>query len=154
EEIRALSAGARRYLAKPARAEDLVEAVRDALGVTGGEILIIEDDLDARELLGSALREHGLQIRNAANGREGLGRLSEGTPAAIVLDLLMPVMDGFTFLEYLARDPSWHRIPVIILSARTLETHEIAHLRRFCSCVLTKGREEAERLTDALLQAI
>jgi signal transduction histidine kinase/DNA-binding response OmpR family regulator/CHASE3 domain sensor protein len=154
EEARALSAGARRYLAKPAEAEDLVDAVRDVLGVTAGEVLIIEDDPDVRDLLGSALREHGLHVRTAANGREGLDRLSEGTPAAIVLDLLMPVMDGFTFLEYLTRDPVWHCIPVVILSGRALEAQEIAHLRRFCSCVLTKGREEAERLTDALLQAI
>ncbi len=154
EESRALRAGARRYLAKPAEAGALVEAVHDMLGGDGGDVLIVEDDADTCKLSAAALSDRGLTVRTAVNGREAIERLSEATPAAIVLDLMMPVMDGFTFLDHLGYDPVWRNIPVVVLTAKSLEPHEVIALSRACTAVLAKGKGDTGRLVEAVLQAL
>ena len=117
EERRAIGAGARSYLSKPVDADGLVSAVRCLLGSEVGSVLIVEDNPDTTELLASTLVENGLTVRTAANGREGLDRLAEGVPSAIILDLMMPVMDGWTFCEEKQKDPVLAPIPLVVLSA-------------------------------------
>src|SRR5262249_7660714 len=90
----------------------------------------------------------------AADGREGLARLAESTPSVIILDLMMPIMDGFTFLEQVQVDPVWSRIPVVILTAKTLEPGEVARLGQVSAAILTKGRGDTEQLVEASLQAV
>lgn len=84
------------------------------------EILLIEDDEDLRELLAELLRSHGLAVRVAQHGREGLTMLRSGAPlpALILLDMMMPVMDGPTFRAEQQGDPSLSAIPVFVLTAR------------------------------------
>ncbi len=155
DEARALSSGARRYLAKPALAESLIEAVRDLLGPEIlGDALVVDDDPDLTRLLAEALESHGILSRTACDGRQALELLAECAPAIIILDLKMPVMDGFAFLEHISRDPSWRRIPVVILSGRKLDPAEAVGLSRTCSSVLVKGKGDAERLVDAVLQVL
>ena len=154
EESRALRAGARRYLAKPAEAGALVEAVHDMLGGEGGDVLIVEDDADTCKLAADALTDHGLIVRTSLNGREAIERLAEATPAAIVLDLMMPIMDGFTFLEQIGYDPVWRNIPIVVLTAKSLEPHEVIALSRASTAVLTKGKGDTGRLVEAVLNAI
>ncbi len=154
EESRALRAGARRYLAKPAEASALVEAVHELLGAEPGDVLVVEDDPDARRLAADALIERGLHVRTASNGREALQRLAEAVPGAVVLDLMMPVMDGFTVLFHLSQNPAWRMIPVVVMTARTLEPSEAGMLSRTCAAVLTKGKGDTGRLVEAVLQAV
>ena len=104
-------------------------------------------------LLSLTLAEHGLQSRSAANGREALDRLAEATPDAIVLDLVMPVMDGFAFLEHVQLDPVWSKVPVVILTSKTLEPAEFGRLNQSVSAILTKGRRDTELVVDAILHA-
>ncbi|HWE35350.1 MAG TPA: response regulator [Isosphaeraceae bacterium] len=153
EQARSLAAGARRFLAKPAAAEDLVANVRELLAQEVGSALVVEDNPDTAKLLAETLVEHGIVVRHAANGREALERLAEGTPSVIVLDLMMPVMDGFAFLARVGQDPSWSTIPVVILTAKTLEPGELARLHEVGAPILTKGRGDTERLVDAILKA-
>jgi PAS domain S-box-containing protein len=154
EEARALAAGARCYLAKPVDAEDLVATVREVLALQGGRILIVEDDPDTRRLLAETISDHGFQVCTAANGREALDRLAEATPDLIVSDLMMPVMDGFTFLGHLQRDPLWSRVPVVILTAKTLQPEEIAQLNRVGAAILTKGLRDTEQVIQTILTSI
>ena len=80
-------------------------------------VLVIDDDAGLRELLQLCLEDEGYAVAVAANGREGLDRLQRWRPRVILLDLMMPVMDGWTFrAEQLARD-DLARIPVVVLSA-------------------------------------
>jgi CheY-like chemotaxis protein len=81
-------------------------------------LLVVEDDGDIREALWALLEEEGYSVALAANGKEALAKL-DPLPAVILLDLMMPVMDGFTFLETLRRDPAPQRaqIPVILITA-------------------------------------
>jgi CheY-like chemotaxis protein len=86
-------------------------------------ILLVEDDDDVREALADVLREHGYDVAWAADGAEAIRALRSGLrPAAILLDLMMPVMDGFQFRAEQRSDPALAPIPVIVVSAdRTLE---------------------------------
>lgn len=84
-------------------------------------VLVVDDEPDIRRLVGEALRLEGYQVRTAGDGREALQRVAEERPDLILLDLMMPVMDGRQFCSVLARAPTstvhGGRIPVIVLSA-------------------------------------
>src|SRR4051794_16998858 len=80
-------------------------------------ILIIDDTESSRELLGRFLRKHGYKTSYASNGREGLDSLRDFHPQLILLDMMMPVMDGVEFLSHLRADPTSSEIPVIVVSA-------------------------------------
>jgi CheY-like chemotaxis protein len=86
-------------------------------------LLLVEDDDDVREALADVLREAGYVVARAADGAEAICALRSGLrPSAILLDLMMPVMDGFQFRAEQRRDPELARIPVILVSAdRTLD---------------------------------
>jgi DNA-binding response OmpR family regulator len=80
--------------------------------------MIVEDDRDTREMLERFLQLEGFEVRTAANGRVALESLrSEGSPCVILLDLMMPVMDGWQFREAQVRDPEFSNVPVIVVSA-------------------------------------
>ena len=81
-------------------------------------VLVIEDDQDTREMLGRFLELEGFNVETAENGRQALERLGSGSRASvIVLDLMMPVMDGWQFRLEQIRDASLSHIPVIVVSA-------------------------------------
>jgi signal transduction histidine kinase/DNA-binding response OmpR family regulator/CHASE3 domain sensor protein len=153
EEARSIGCGAHRYLAKPVAAEDLMAAVRDVLAAEIPSALVIEDDPDVSRLLAEGLADGGMSVRTATNGREGLDRLAEFKPSVILLDLMMPVMDGFAFLENVQLDPARARIPIIILTAKTLEPEEVARLSQASAAILTKGRGDTEQVINAILKA-
>jgi len=81
-------------------------------------VLVVEDDPDIRETIAQILEEEGYALLVAENGQEALRRLEEGPrPRLILLDLMMPIMDGWEFREQQRRDPRYADIPVIIVSA-------------------------------------
>ncbi len=80
-------------------------------------VLIVEDDVDIRETLGELLASAGYETSSAANGLEGLTAARRAPPDLIVLDLMMPVMDGWQFRSAQRNDPSLAAIPVIVISA-------------------------------------
>jgi CheY-like chemotaxis protein len=85
----------------------------------GKTILLVEDDPDVSDAIASCLEDHGYEIMVAANGREALERLRqvEGLPRLILLDLMMPVMDGWQFRAAQRADPALAAVPVVLLSA-------------------------------------
>ena len=85
--------------------------------MTEGRILVVDDDVLIRETLLEALLDAGHEARAAGNGREALTLLESWRPDLIVLDLMMPVMDGVTFRAEQRRRPALRAIPVLILSA-------------------------------------
>ena len=81
-------------------------------------VLIVEDDADLREMMAQLLLLEGFRTATASNGREALDYLRTGrSPDIILLDLMMPVMDGWEFRREQQRDPQLAKVPVIILSA-------------------------------------
>src|SRR5262249_43354176 len=85
-------------------------------------ILVVEDDDAIRGLVSEVLRDDGYQVREAANGVEALETVREAPPDLIVLDLMMPVMNGWTFLEECRRANSCAEVPVVVTSA----AHDLA----------------------------
>jgi len=81
-------------------------------------VLVVDDDVDSRTLLEMALSEEGYSVLLACNGAEALRLARQSHPRVILLDLAMPVMDGFAFRAEQLRDPDLAEIPVICVSGR------------------------------------
>jgi CheY-like chemotaxis protein len=80
-------------------------------------ILLVEDDRSLRDALADVLAHEGFEVAEAANGREALDQLAASQPDLIVLDLVMPVMDGWAFRDELRKVPALASIPTVVLSA-------------------------------------
>jgi CheY-like chemotaxis protein len=86
-------------------------------------ILIVEDDHAVREAVSDALLDAGYNVAKAIDGADGLDQARQHPPDAILLDLMMPDMDGWTFLDTVMSDKSLERIPIGIMSAAPLAHH-------------------------------
>ena len=120
------SLGASRRLVKPIQREALSRAMLD-LGIHTGTILIVDDDPDTLQLLARMLASYnqGYRALSARSGREALEILKDVTPDLILLDLFMPTLDGYRFLEQRSQSPAHRAIPVIILSAHDPSQHPV-----------------------------
>jgi len=99
-----------------------------------GTVLIVEDDLDTREMLGRFLELEGYTVETAENGKRALERLGSGVGACVILlDLMMPVMDGWQFRQEQIRDATLADIPVIVVSAAGRERLERIHANAYLS---------------------
>jgi CheY-like chemotaxis protein len=136
--------GAADYLTKPIDRERLLSVL--ARYRRDRPVLIVEDDTALRELLRRMLEREGYAVVEAEHGRAALDRLREGTPGIILLDLMMPVMDGFEFLVELRREDAWRGIPVIVLTARDLSAEERERLNGSVTRILQKGAHGREAL--------
>ncbi len=149
-EQRALAAslGATDYVLKPVR-WDRFKTVMDRFKPPGGEVLVVDDDVDARERLRTLLERDGWTVREAEHGRDALDRLAEGLPSLVLLDLTMPVMDGFVFLSEMRGRPGCAAIPVVVLTALDL-TREDRRRLAGASQILNKGEVTMRALGDRL----
>jgi DNA-binding response OmpR family regulator len=103
-----------------------------------GKILIIEDDRDIVDLLEYNLKEEGFIVYRASDGKEGLTLSRREQPDLIILDIMMPVLDGFEVCRALKGDPVTSAIPIIILSARSQETDKVVGLELGADDYVTK----------------
>ena len=115
--------GAADYVVKPVEWDQL-KTVMQRFRATEGAVLVVDDDPDARARVRSVLERNDWVVTEAANGEEALAAVERATPQVILLDLTMPVMDGFTFLDALRDRPGGREIPVIVLSARDLNSQD------------------------------
>ena len=144
--------GAAEFVSKPVEWEHLRRVMERFAGhhgeAPGGEILVVDDDSGQRERVRSLLERGGWGVTEAANGREALARLAEQRPRAILLDLAMPVMDGFAFLAALREIPERADIPVLVLTARDLSAQDRGRLGN--TEVLLKGDASLRDLAGRL----
>ena len=98
------------------------------------------------------LRRAGWEVRTAANGREALEALEEITPNAILLDLMMPEMDGFEFLEELRRHEAWSTIPVLVVTAKALDAEERSFRDGRMARVVQKGSASPKDLSAEVMR--
>ncbi|MGD9341356.1 MAG: response regulator, partial [Chromatiales bacterium] len=146
--------GADDYLTKPVDREMLVHVLRRFVPEGAGKILIVEDDPDTRVVLRRTLEREGFAVVEAGDGREGLQAVRESSPNLVLLDLMMPVMDGFEFLTTLRRDRSERALPVIVLTAKELSAAERDILNGKVKQVLQKSADDPERVLGEIRKAL
>lgn len=91
----------------------------------GTYILVVDDDPAIRGLVGEALRSEGYSVDMAAHGREALEAVRASKPATIVLDLMMPIMDGLSFMEACHREALCPDVPIVVISAASDALHQM-----------------------------
>jgi adenylate cyclase len=146
EENRAYALGAAAYLTKPISRECLHKALASCpLDQASRRVLIVEDDPHTRGWLARILREDGWEVAEAENGRVGLDRLPLVKPDIILLDLMMPEMDGFEFVDEISRHEETRHLPLIVLTAADLDQEAHRRLSGGIRRILRKrmgGRDE------------
>ena len=115
-----------------------------------GPVLVIDDDDASVRLLGGSLTQIGIDFVVARNGLEGLERAAECTPSCVILDLVMPVLDGFGFLVEFRRRTQWAHVPVLVWTTKDLSAAERTQVLRSASGVLAKDGAGGAALLDAM----
>jgi PAS domain S-box-containing protein len=115
-----------------------------------GEILVVDDDAASLRLMAAALRQVGYRARCVSNGEDGIRVAASVAPSALVLDLMMPVMDGFQFLERFRALPACRSVPVLIWTMKDLTGGEYARLQSTVQCVASKGHGGMAGMMDEL----
>ena len=136
--------GASDYLTKPIDRERLVTVLRKHRRDL--PVLIVDDDAVLRQLLRRTLEPEGYTIVEAENGRAALERLREITPSVILLDLMMPEMDGFEFVTEFRRHEGWRAIPIVVITARDLSREDRERLNGYVEKILQKGEHGRDHL--------
>ena len=151
EQSLAFSLGATDYLHKPIEWGHLKEAMeRFKAGASDGPVLVVDDDADVRERMTAMLTREGWRVASAEHGRAGLEAVAVKKPCLILLDLMMPEMDGFGFLRALRAKPEWRDIPVVVLTAKDVTADDRRRLAGQADRVLQKGQLSLSDLSDAL----
>ncbi|MBD3673712.1 MAG: response regulator [Planctomycetaceae bacterium] len=146
-----MSLGADEYLVKPVDWPHLERVISQfSTEQDSATVLVIEDDEQNRQLLRRQMETAGWYVEEAENGREGLDRLNEIEPQLILLDLMMPIMDGFEFLAERQKSAKFSAIPVIIVTAKELSPHEVQQLRGSVTRILQKGAYSQSELLEEI----
>ncbi|MDY6993630.1 MAG: response regulator [Pseudomonadota bacterium] len=140
--------GATDYLVKPVGREQLANLLEkyhigdDSQGL----VMVIDDDTITRELMANRLKNEGWRVFKAENGKVALEHLDDKKPALILLDLLMPEMDGFEFLVHLRQNEKWREIPVVVLTATNLSLEDQARLHGYVETIFQKETYSRDEL--------
>jgi CheY-like chemotaxis protein len=117
-------------------------------------VLVVEDDADQRQLVCKLLEREGWEVFTAENGVDALQQLQLKAVELIILDLLMPEMDGFEFVAVLKQNSEWNNIPVIVLTSRDLTEADRARLNGRVQRVISKGAVSGDSLIAEIRRAV
>jgi PAS domain S-box-containing protein len=154
-----LALGAADFLIKPIQPERLIATVQRWVAPANGNytVLVVDDDEAMLDIVQRKLASAGFGVVTATSGRAGLEALDGHDPALIVLDLMMPEMDGFEFLRRLKQHPRHFQLPVIVATAKDLTESERVVLRESASKVIQKlgySRAELMHLVEQQIRAL
>lgn len=151
----AYALGAAEYMTKPVDRKRLKSVLqRVCLNRSECVVLLVEDDESTRELVQRTLLSHGCTVVEASNGQEALDQMENITPHVILLDLMMPEMNGFEFAEELRRHEEWRGIPVVVMTARELSSNDRERLSGKVQTVLQKGAYSRQELLQQVLARV
>ncbi len=139
--------GAADYLTKPIDRDRLVSVLHKYVPQRSAQpILVVEDDPTTRDMLRRLLEKEGWQVDEAENGRIGLERVALRPPGLVLLDLMMPEMDGFEFVSRLRQHSEWRSIPVVVVTAKDITAEDRLQLNGYVEKILQKGAYNREAL--------
>ncbi len=134
------SLGASEFLTKPVNRERLIELMNKYVAnQSEHSVLVVEDDATTSEMMTKLLKKESYIVTQARNGRHALECLTKEMPNLILLDLMMPEMDGFQFIAELRKHDEWSEIPIIVVTAKTITSDERIKLNGYVKGVLQKG---------------
>jgi signal transduction histidine kinase/DNA-binding response OmpR family regulator len=156
ERALAIPLGAAELLTKPIDRQRLTALITHYCGGSSeNTVLVIEDDSATRELLCRCVSGAGYKAEAAINGQDGLDWIAENpVPDLILLDLMMPNLDGFGFLSELRKRRDYDHLPVIIVTAKDLSDEDICKLKEFRADIITKDHDYAEELVRIMRQCL
>ena len=140
-----ISLGAVEHLRKPVNRDQLKQIVGKYVRAAGS-VLIVEDDVATQDVTASALKALGIDAMIASNGQEALDILQKEKPDLVLLDLMMPVMDGFEFLEHFRKLENSEAIPVIVVTAKDLTREERQNLSKRVTHIVEKEEDYVKEL--------
>jgi signal transduction histidine kinase/CheY-like chemotaxis protein len=150
----ATTLGATEFVAKPFSVDELREAVARQLSAERSSVLVVDDDAALRRLVIETLARDGGELREAADGLEAMAMIAARPPDVLVLDLLMPKLDGFSVLEQLLERADTRQIPVVVLTGHDLTGAERRLLTDRNAAVLEKRKYSGDQLRWLVRQAL
>jgi CheY-like chemotaxis protein/anti-sigma regulatory factor (Ser/Thr protein kinase) len=147
--------GATEFLTKPVRREQLVELL-DRYAVDEGErrALVVDDIAESRKMLRRALEDEGWSVCEAEHGQMALEKMADTPPSLILLDLMMPVMDGFEFVMEMRKVEAWRGIPIVVVTAKDITDDDRRRLNGDVVGLIQKGGLDRESLLAQLREQI
>ena len=134
--------GAADYLIKPIRKPALLETIRKHVLPQPDDdaaILLVDDDPEALELMQETLRSAGYETQSVQSGARALEVLSSKMVGAVLLDLLMPGMDGFQVIRHVRQEPALKELPILVMTAKSLTPDEVALISRDTQALFQKN---------------
>ena len=139
--------GAADYLTKPIQRDRLLAILEKYCPPSEpATVLVVEDDAATREIIRHLLEKSGVQVAEAENGRVALERLAAGQPGLILLDLMMPEMDGFQFVDHVRQHEAWSVIPIVVVTAKDLTAEDRRRLNGYVTEIIQKDARGQEEL--------
>jgi hypothetical protein len=117
-------------------------------------VLVVEDNDESRQILRRMLEKEDWTVIEAENGQVALDRVDEQPPDLILLDLMMPEMDGFEFVTHLRQTKAWRSIPIVVITAKDLTPKERAQLNTTVARILQKGAYSREELLTQVAELV
>ena len=155
QDRKGMTLGASGFLTKPIDRDRLIALLQPYQAhVRRTRVLVVEDDATQRERIRSWLESQQWQISEAENGRVALDRLADDVPDIILLDLMMPEMDGFQLITALQERPAWRGIPVIVITALDLTAADRARLNSGVEGILLKNSFEPAQLVEIVRRLV
>ncbi len=145
---RGYALGAADYLDKPIDRDQLISALRRHVPEMSARIMVVEDDANTRAMMKRVLEKEGWQVAEAENGRAAIDSIARELPDLILLDLMMPELDGFDVVEELQKHADWRDIPVVVVTAKQLSSRERERLDGRVDGVLEKGSYSQAQLLE------
>ena len=143
--------GASDYLTKPIKRDRLISVLdKYRCQQPPCSVLVVEDDASIRDMMRRMLEKEAWTVTEAENGRVALERVAENQPELILLDLMIPEVDGFQFITQLRTTPAWYSIPIVVITAMDLTTEDRLRLNGHVEQILQKSAYSQ----DVLLQKV
>jgi signal transduction histidine kinase/CheY-like chemotaxis protein len=154
DERKALALGADAYRTQPVEGDWLLATLRRLTTAPTRPVLVVDDDQAWRYLLGGIAAGLGFAVVEAADGLAGVQQAGASSPAAVLLDLVMPELEGLEVLRRLRADPATARLPVVVTTSKALDAGERGELDRLGAVLLPKSRLSAPDASELLAEAL
>jgi|GEM_PF-1916463 len=146
--------GAMEVLDKPIQRQELRGILRKYLDTAKSRVLIVDDDKDTRDLLVDFLRDEPFEVITAENGAIAAQKLEAIPVDLILLDLVMPVKDGLSFLEEIRQNLKYENLPVIVITGKDLSTKELEQLHYYSASFIKKSPSLYNRLKEMVNETL